>query len=80
MRSATYGAFSEAFHDAGGLAQLPLNGTIEVTHRCPLTCKHCYNNLPMSDRSAERGLPSEGGRCRERGPSGPVRSTTSGKQ
>ena len=52
MRSATYGAFSEAFHDAGGLAQLPLNGTIEVTHRCPLTCKHCYNNLPMSDRSA----------------------------
>jgi radical SAM protein with 4Fe4S-binding SPASM domain len=52
VKSETYGAFSEAFHDAGGLARLPMNGTIEVTHRCPLACKHCYNNLPMSDRSA----------------------------
>jgi radical SAM protein with 4Fe4S-binding SPASM domain len=47
-----YGAFSEAFHHAGGLARAPLNGTIEITHRCPLTCAHCYNNLPMADRSA----------------------------
>jgi radical SAM protein with 4Fe4S-binding SPASM domain len=52
VRSQSYGAFSEAFHDAGGLARLPMNGTIEVTHRCPLTCQHCYNNLPMNDRSA----------------------------
>ena len=33
-------------------AGLPLSGTIEVTRRCPLTCAHCYNNLPMGDRGA----------------------------
>ena len=32
--------------------RLPLSGTIEVTRRCPLTCAHCYNNLPMGDREA----------------------------
>lgn len=26
--------------------------SIEVTHRCPLECQHCYNNLPMSDEKA----------------------------
>jgi radical SAM protein with 4Fe4S-binding SPASM domain len=52
MRLQSYGAFSEAFHDSGGTARLPLNGTIEITHRCPLTCGHCYNNLPMADRGA----------------------------
>jgi radical SAM protein with 4Fe4S-binding SPASM domain len=31
---------------------LPLNGTFEITHRCPLTCSHCYNNLPMGDAAA----------------------------
>jgi len=28
--------------------------SIELTHRCPLECQHCYNNLPMSDESARR--------------------------
>ena len=52
MRQQTYAAFSEAFHNAGGLMRAPMNGTIEITHRCPLTCAHCYNNLPMADGSA----------------------------
>ena len=52
MKHETYGAFSEAFHNAGGLSRAPLNGTIEITHRCPLACAHCYNNLPMADREA----------------------------
>jgi len=26
--------------------------SIEMTHRCPLECQHCYNNLPMSDTQA----------------------------
>ena len=30
-----------------------MNGTIEVTRRCPLTCAHCYNNLPMADCDAQ---------------------------
>lgn len=34
--------------------QLPVNGTIEISHRCPLECAHCYNNLPMKDGSARR--------------------------
>ncbi|MGB7514570.1 MAG: radical SAM protein [Candidatus Acidiferrum sp.] len=28
--------------------------SIEVTHRCPLECLHCYNNLPMSDANARK--------------------------
>ncbi|HJQ37388.1 MAG TPA: radical SAM protein, partial [Thermoanaerobaculia bacterium] len=35
--------------------RIPVNGTLELTHRCPLECVHCYNNLPMSDRGARRG-------------------------
>ena len=48
----SYGAFSEAFQGRLAGRRLPLNGTIEVTRRCPLTCLHCYNNLPMGDLEA----------------------------
>src|ERR1044072_107466 len=55
-----YGKFSADFqkklvgtHKDG--QQLPVNGTIEVTRRCPLECAHCYNNLPMNDTNARRG-------------------------
>ena len=34
--------------------RLPANGTIEVTRRCPLDCQHCYNNLPMGDKTGSR--------------------------
>lgn len=47
-----YGTFSKALHDRQGLSRLPLTGTIEVTRRCPLVCRHCYNNLPMGDATA----------------------------
>jgi radical SAM protein with 4Fe4S-binding SPASM domain len=30
----------------------PLVASLEVTHRCPLKCQHCYNNLPMGDTEA----------------------------
>jgi len=50
----SYGAFSEAFQSRLAARRLPLNGTIEITRRCPLTCLHCYNNLPMSDSEARR--------------------------
>ena len=52
MKTATYGAFSDKIHRAGVSSRIPLNGTFEMTHRCPLTCAHCLNNLPMSDTSA----------------------------
>jgi radical SAM protein with 4Fe4S-binding SPASM domain len=47
-----YGAFSAALQGRLGGLRVPLNGTIEVTRRCPLTCLHCYNNLPMNDHEA----------------------------
>jgi radical SAM protein with 4Fe4S-binding SPASM domain len=54
MNTATYGAFSERIHRAASPHRLPLDGTIEMTHRCPLTCAHCYNNLPMGDAAARQ--------------------------
>ena len=53
MQTVTYGAFSESLHRQVRAARAPLNGTIEVTRRCPLVCAHCYNNLPMGDRKAQ---------------------------
>ena len=52
METVSYGAFSQSFHERTMRQHLPLNATIEVTRRCPLTCVHCYNNLPMSDHEA----------------------------
>ena len=52
METVSYGEFSQTFHRRTLRQQLPLSGSIEITRRCPLTCVHCYNNLPMSDRQA----------------------------
>ncbi len=52
MDTLSYGAFSESFQTRMSARRLPLSGTIEVTRRCPLTCLHCYNNLPMDDGEA----------------------------
>lgn len=51
----SYGAFSSALHRNARGKRLPVNGTIEVTHRCPLNCAHCYNNLPVGDAQARQG-------------------------
>jgi len=47
-----YGEFAKSIYGRLGDGRAPMNGTIEVTDRCPLDCAHCYNNLPMDDRSA----------------------------
>ncbi len=52
MDMLSYSAFSESLHSRQRGLRLPQSGTIEVTRRCPLTCLHCYNNLPMTDASA----------------------------
>jgi radical SAM protein with 4Fe4S-binding SPASM domain len=54
MDTLTYGAFSEGFSSRLAALRLPLSGTLEVTRRCPLTCLHCYNNLPMADAEAKQ--------------------------
>lgn len=56
MSQASYGEFTRDVHHRI-TDRVPLNVTLEITHRCPLTCAHCYNNLPMADRNAaEREL------------------------
>ena len=50
----SYGAWSSALHRQARGNRLPVNGTIELTHRCSLACAHCYNNLPVGDREAQR--------------------------
>jgi radical SAM protein with 4Fe4S-binding SPASM domain len=48
----SYGTWSLGFHKRSRGARFPINATIELTHRCPLECAHCYNNLPVGDRAA----------------------------
>ncbi len=47
-----YDRFTFDIHQRGSKQRIPLDVTLEVTHRCPLACQHCYNNLPMADRNA----------------------------
>lgn len=52
METINYGEFSSDLHRHIAGERFPSEATIEVTRRCPLTCAHCYNNLPMNDREA----------------------------
>jgi radical SAM protein with 4Fe4S-binding SPASM domain len=51
IESGSYRDFSSIIHQQAA-TRTPLDGTIEVTNRCPLACAHCYNNLPMNDIAA----------------------------
>jgi radical SAM protein with 4Fe4S-binding SPASM domain len=50
----SYVDFSALMGTASVQQRIPMLGTIEVSHRCPLNCAHCYNNLPMSDMETAR--------------------------
>jgi radical SAM protein with 4Fe4S-binding SPASM domain len=52
MIETTYSAFSLGVHQRQAGKRTPMEVSIELTHRCPLECQHCYNNLPMADKSA----------------------------
>jgi radical SAM protein with 4Fe4S-binding SPASM domain len=52
MIETTYSAFSLGVHQRQMGKRTPMEVSIELTHRCPLECQHCYNNLPMADKSA----------------------------
>src|SRR5271154_6182544 len=52
MIDSTYSAFSLGIHQRTGNKRVPTEVSIELTHRCPLDCQHCYNNLPMADKTA----------------------------
>jgi radical SAM protein with 4Fe4S-binding SPASM domain len=50
----SYGEFSASLHQRVQFERIPTEAIIEVTHRCPLECSHCYNNLPLADGEARR--------------------------
>jgi radical SAM protein with 4Fe4S-binding SPASM domain len=52
VQTATYGDFSTLLHERFQGRRVPVEVSIEVTHRCPLECRHCYNNLPIGDAGA----------------------------
>lgn len=47
-----YGEFSKRIHDKASKERIPLTGSIELTYRCNLSCKHCYVNLANNDERA----------------------------
>ena len=49
-----YKEFSANVHGRVRSQRIPTEAILEATHRCPLECAHCYNNLPMADREARR--------------------------
>lgn len=52
IAASSYGEFSLALHDRTAEQRMPMEVSLEVTRRCPLECRHCYNNLPMGDLAA----------------------------
>jgi len=54
IKTETYGDISTQEHARQRGRRSPVEVSIEVTHRCPLECQHCYNNLPMSDPQARK--------------------------
>jgi radical SAM protein with 4Fe4S-binding SPASM domain len=47
-----YTDFSTSIHKRYFGKRAPVEVSLEITHRCPLKCLHCYNNLPMGDLNA----------------------------
>lgn len=54
MELSNYAEFSKSIHQHYFGKRAPLDVSIEITRRCPLTCAHCYNNLPMGDLQARQ--------------------------
>ena len=64
MQVASYSTFSSRIHARQAGKRTPTEVSIEVTRRCPLECRHCYNNLPMADQEARRSELSLAEHCR----------------
>jgi radical SAM protein with 4Fe4S-binding SPASM domain len=64
MKERSYAAWSAGLHGQVRQRRIPLSGTLEMTHRCPLACAHCYNNLPPGDKDARARELSTAEYCR----------------
>lgn len=49
LETLKYGDFSSRLHDKAIEQRIPLEGSIELTHRCNLSCVHCYVNKSAND-------------------------------
>ena len=54
MKVVEYQDFSLKLHNKAVTAEkrIPINATIDVTHRCNNRCVHCYCSLPVNDEKA----------------------------
>src|SRR5512136_1913542 len=52
METLSYSDFSLNFERRISGQRIPISGAIEVTRRCPLSCVHCYNNIPIREQEA----------------------------
>ncbi len=51
-----YGELSLRLNQAARTRRIPVNGVLELTHRCPFACTHCYNRRAPDDPAGEREL------------------------
>ncbi len=49
-----YSEFSKRIHSQVLAERIPIDGTIELTFRCNLKCVHCYCNLSVNYRKAQK--------------------------
>jgi len=64
MISISYSELSRTIHQHYAGRRVLLEVAIEVTHRCPLQCVQCYNNLAVGDRAARQRELSLAEHCR----------------
>jgi radical SAM protein with 4Fe4S-binding SPASM domain len=64
MISISYSEWSRTVHQRYAGQRTLLEAAIEVTHRCPLQCIQCYNNLAMGDQAARQQELSLAEHCR----------------
>jgi radical SAM protein with 4Fe4S-binding SPASM domain len=64
MEIEPYESWSLKLHKKAVARRTPLNGAVEVTRRCNLSCAHCYTNLPVGAREAKERELSCGEHCR----------------
>jgi len=48
----TYSAFARRLNGQIVSERIPITGSLELTHRCNLSCVHCYCNIPANDKTA----------------------------
>jgi radical SAM protein with 4Fe4S-binding SPASM domain len=64
MISISYSDFSRTLHRHYAGRRALLEVAIEVTHRCPLQCVHCYNNVALGDQAVRQQELSSAEHCR----------------